>query len=270
MTDTSTTAAEPVVEQIDTSGDNANAADLHIEQAAGEGEAEADAGETAEVGDGTATTETTETETPAKPPKEDWKTRRFKQETAKRHDAERKLEAAQALIESMRNGGDGEDAKPELTEAEVERRANVKAQEIASKTGFQAAVQKTLSTGAAEFTDFNDHCNMLADMGANDRPEFLQAIVDEDNGHKLLQHLGQNPEEAERILSLPSLKMAAAIAKLSVEIDKPKPPKPVSAAPAPIKPIDGRARVAPAPDKMSDAEFDAFFAEKEAKRRAAR
>lgn len=262
MTDTSTPAveAEPLVTTENEPVDNHDAADLAAE---GEPEPEpvTEPEPTAE-----AEPEPQEEDQP-KPKKESWELRRFKQENAKRHEAERKLAAAEAALAAALAGTEptAEQQQPErLTQAQIDQRAH----EIVQANTFKASLDATLAAGAKEFgtNEFNEACNLLADIGANDRPEFLQTVIAEENGHKLLQHLGQNPDEAERILSLPPLRMASALAKLSVEMAKPK-PTPVSAAPAPIRPLDGRARAEPTPDRMNDDEFTDFFEKKMAAKR---
>lgn len=275
MTDTATAAAESVAEVIDASEpqDNANAAELHEQAVAAAAaaetpEPEAEAGEVVEAetpeGETTETAEQSEAEKPAKTKAEhqrDAFQKRLNKEVAKRHDSERALEAAKLELEALRTPatetGETPAPKPGLTEAEIERRAA----QIVEQRAYQASIQQTVQSGETEYgkAEFTEACNLLADMGANEKPEFLQIVTDTENGHKVLAHLGENPDEAERIIALPPLKMAAAIARVSMELGKPAKAAPVSAAPVPIKPLDGRARATPTPDKMDEAEFDKFF-----------
>ncbi len=62
------------------------------------------------------------------------------------------------------------------------------------------------------------------------------AIVSSDNGPQLAYHLGKNPAEADRIASLPPAMQLMELGKLEARLTAPT-AKPVSAAPAPIKPI---------------------------------
>jgi len=131
-------------------------------------------------------------------------------------------------------------------------------QEFASKEAFEAAVaaeaqrraaaamaqQRTtgfIKAGEAEYKDFTDRCNVVASLGAGDRPDFMEIITDPSvlpDGHKVIAQLAENPEEAARILALPPLAMAAALVKFQADNSKSAPSRPISSAPPPIKPID--------------------------------
>jgi hypothetical protein len=213
---------------------------------------------------------------PAKPKAKTWEQRRIDELTRARREAERTaaalkadLDTAMALVEAARRG----EAAPETPTAptavpkdEIERRAA----EIAAEREYQRQITSTISAGDKEFgREFTDSCNTLADLGANERPEFMQIVTDTDGGHKVLQHLGQNPEEADRILRLPPHKMAMEIGRISDKLNKPK-EVPVSKAPEPIKPIEGDARVVKSPDEMDDEEWFKWRAESKAKARQAR
>lgn len=78
------------------------------------------------------------------------------------------------------------------------------------------------------------------------------AIIDSDTPAKLMAHLAQNPDEAERIARLSPARQAAEIGKLETKLaSAPK----VSNAPAPIKPIGGAQGGTKNPSEMTDAEF---------------
>jgi hypothetical protein len=68
---------------------------------------------------------------------------------------------------------------------------------------------------------------------------FLQEVMETDSPAKLLHHLGQNPEEAERLSGLSATRRAVALDRLAAQLaaEKPK-PKPISKAPEPIKPVN--------------------------------
>jgi len=210
-------------------------------------------------------------EEPPKPKARGWEQRRIDELTKARREAERERDAYKALVEASRQAGDPE-AQPEpvapaaLPPSEVERRA----EQIATQREYQRQINGIVAAGDKEYgREFTDSCNTLADLGANDKPEFMQIVTDTENGHKLLQHLGQNPEEADRVLRLPPLKMAQEIARIADRISKPA-PTPVSAAPAPIKPIDGNARVVKSPEDMTDDEWFEWRAKAKAEKRGAR
>jgi hypothetical protein len=78
-------------------------------------------------------------------------------------------------------------------------------------------------------------------------PALLEAVTQLPDAHKVLHQLGQNMDEAARILSLPPVPMAVALARLS---QSPAKAKPVSNAPPPIKPIDGAPTGSKDPEDM--------------------
>lgn len=211
-----------------------------------------------------------------KPKVKTWEQRRIDELTKARREAERtaaalkaERDAALALAEAARRGDAAPEATPAPTavpQAEVERLAN----EIAAKRDYERRITSLVESGDKEFgREFTDSCNTLADLGANERPEFMQIITDTDAGHKVLQHLGQNPEEADKLLRMPAHKMAMEIGRISDRLSKPK-EVPVSKAPDPIKPIEGDARIVKSPDEMDDEEWFKWRAESKAKARAGR
>jgi len=80
-------------------------------------------------------------------------------------------------------------------------------------------------------------------MGFGDRADFMEIVTDPDiipDGHKVLSALAADPDEARKIAKLPPAKMAAALVRYQANMKQPE--KPISSAPAPIKPIGGTAK----------------------------
>lgn len=104
------------------------------------------------------------------------------------------------------------------------------------------AAQSVQATAAQKATKLFQDAESL---GGFDRDEFTElpisdavrdAILDSDVGGKLIHHLGQNPQEAQRIANLPAARQAAEIGKLEMKLST---PVKTSKAPEPIKPIGG-------------------------------
>jgi len=124
---------------------------------------------------------------------------------------------------------------------------------VKQEASRQIAAEKTkergqgfLNAGVKDYGGdaFTEKCNMVAAMGAGDSPEFMQLITDPEiipNGHKVVAALADNPEEAQRILSLEPIKMAAALTRFAA-MPAAKAPAPLSSAPAPIRPVGGTAK----------------------------
>lgn len=119
------------------------------------------------------------------------------------------------------------------------------AQDIANNNAFQATVVKEIETGRSNHSDFDQVAQNLQKFGELPRT-FVEAVVATERGSDVLYHLGQNVAEADRILSLPPMAQAVALAKLADTIAKPAPAKIVSSAPAPIAPkVGGTSRNTP-------------------------
>ena len=154
---------------------------------------------------------------------------------------------------------------PEFQKAVRDEAAQIAATEVA-----KSRTDAMLKTGHAAYKDFGERCNVVASLGAGDRPDFMQVVLDPNviaDGSKLIGQLAENPDEAARILALPSLQMAAALVKFETEHSKPIPPKPLSAVPPPIKTVDGQSRANDEPsDKDSMAEYARKYHAKQAEK----
>lgn len=178
---------------------------------------------------------------PSKPAKKPWFQERIDELTRQRRDAERERDELKAKIPA-------EEAEPAAFDPK-NFDALVKEEAIrlnaAEKT--KARTKGWWDAGAKEFGGevFNDKCATVAAMGAGDSPEFMQIITDPDvipDGHKVVAALADNPDEAQRILGLPPIQMAAALTRFGATATVKAAEKPLSSAPAPIKPIGGSAK----------------------------
>ncbi len=102
---------------------------------------------------------------------------------------------------------------------------------------FNRKADEMYSAGAEKFDDWKDAVDTLVVSGFMNK-DLLDAAMAVDGGTEVLHHLGTNLDEAERINALPPIRKAAEMAKLSQTLTAPR-NVPVSAAPAPIKPIAG-------------------------------
>lgn len=194
---------------------------------------------------------------PAKPDKTkpplDWKERRRIEETNKRRAAEARAEAAEAELAKLRSAtpaATSEAPKPTpaatLTpeQAKAAAKAELEAEHRARE--FEAATGRILEDGQKNIPDFEAaRQEMVANFGdqLNARPDFFEALIGDDvpNAHDVFYTLAKDPEQTEKLLSMPPLRMAKEIARLSEKLAKPATPepKPISKAPAPVKPVGG-------------------------------
>ncbi|MCA8326172.1 hypothetical protein [Burkholderia cepacia] len=166
-------------------------------------------------------------------PKNDWVQRRIDQLTREKHEEKRRCEALEARLRELQPDATTTTAQPMTAEQIRAEAARLVAQEK-----FDAACNKVFDAGKTEFPDWDTSLRTFQMLGGASQ-DFLEAVTSMDAGHKVLHHLGQNPEEAERLLSLPPLRMALELARLETTVGQVK-PKPVSNAPAPINPVGGR------------------------------
>src|SRR6267154_544322 len=167
-----------------------------------------------------------------------------------------------------------EDGSLTLTEEEVERRAELKAEEKLGARQFQKAVDNLAKGANALDKEFNKNIKIVTDEIALLPPVMIGILEDLENeagknvGAEVLVYLSKNIDAYEDIYSLSEGRMALKLQNLANKITK-KPAKPVSQVPAPNIPVGGNNVQSPLNDKMSDDEWIAKRnAEVAAKRRA--
>ena len=190
--------------------------------------------------------------------------KRFNEITAKRYEAERAARAAEdarkateaknaellAELAKRNTTPVTEPAKAIVPEEEIEKRAKVMATQIAQTNEFNKACNNIAVSGKAAFKDTWDtdlkNLNMVGALGQGAPTEFLETVVELKSPEKILHHLGQNLEEAERIVKLPPKKMTLEMARIEAQLNAPAPVAtvPISHAPTPVIPVAGTGKVA--------------------------
>lgn len=194
---------------------------------------------------------------PEKPKQVPWFQRRIDDLTREKWDERRRADALQSALDAIPRTEpvEGEQPRetkpaPALTSTDVERRAA----ELVAANEFNRRCDETYEAGAKAHPDFDSALKSFQLLGGLP-PALIEAAQEAGDAHEILYQLGKNPDEAARILGLSPVRMAAAVAKLATAQPT---PRPISSAPAPIKPIDGKARGEPDPEKMSMAEWVAW------------
>lgn len=168
-----------------------------------------------------------------------------------------------------------DDEPKQLTEDEVETRAEVRAREI------------------AELKQFNDQCNAVFEKGVKANKEFaasfkglteeigqpfdakgkptsmMAAILDADEPHKVILHLAEDPELAAEIAALSPTKQIRRIAKIEADLEEAAKPK-QSSAPKPVQPVKASPDVNSAPDPKDTARWIEYENQRELAQRAKR
>lgn len=173
--------------------------------------------------------------------KEPWFQKRIGELTREKYEARRAAEEAQREAEQYRayvaqlQQGQQPELQPKQPEVDVRTLAQQEAARMVAEQRLSESIDKVWHSGKSEFQDFDNAVANLQLVGAG--REFVELAVTFDAGHKLIHHLGSDLDEAARILALPPVQMARELTKLEFKLNQPPPPKPVSKAPAPIKPI---------------------------------
>lgn len=170
-------------------------------------------------------------------------------------------------------GDGGAPAKPAartFTQADVE----AEAARLAARTTFNRRVDDAVIAGRKAHADYDEAISAFKQVTGPVVPgDFLAAALETGEASELIYHLGKNPGEADRILSLPPIAQPVALANLAHEIKATKvaaaeAEPTVSKAPKPITPrVGGRAAAEPDLETMPMADFIAKRNEQE---RAAR
>ena len=216
-----------------------------------------------------------EAEKPAEPAPEDTAKRmrdfqdRIDALTREKWEARRDADArAQRLAELERPQQHPGDPQDPVEVAKQQLRAEQ------ARRDFDSACNRTFQAGKTEFPDFDQAVSALNAVGAGNRPDFLAAVTQLPEGHRVYRQLASNLDDAARVLSLPPIQMAVELARLAVSPaarEAAPPPRslapPVSNAPEPIRPIGGGSRGVPNLERVSMAEFIKIRDKEESERR---
>jgi len=229
--------------------------------------------------EGEAKTEATaEAKTEAKPASRDWREARIDVLTAKLRQAEAEARAAAAkTTATTETKALDPAANIRLDEAEIDRRASERAQQQSQWDSFNRSCNDAAQAGRLAFTDFDTRVGELRKLfDPNDPTQvanyngFLAAALETGEAPRLIHELGGDLNEAQRILSLPPLKMAVELTKRAARA-----PGQVSGAPKPITTVGSRgashAAIDPAdPDRSDGLSTKAWMERREAQVKAQR
>lgn len=169
-------------------------------------------------------------------PKTDWAQKRIDKLTWEKREGQRVNDALKTQLSQYQSTAQIADpATPESMQQAVHQQA----QQLVAQEKFNDACNRVFKAGVAESPEFERNLKTLQSVGEI-KSEFLEAITDMENGHRVLNHLGSNPELADSILAMPPLKQVMALARLESSLGK-SAPAPVSQFPAPINPVGSRA-----------------------------
>ncbi len=138
----------------------------------------------------------------------------------------------------------------EATLSEREKRQMAE-YEAAERRKTADSWHKRLVQATAEMPDFED---VLSSSDVPMTEPMQQLIMESEVGPKLAYYLATHPEEAQKIVGMPPIRMVAALGRIEERLESAPVKKPTSA-PPPLKPVGGRASAKKSPADMSDAEY---------------
>lgn len=191
--------------------------------------------------------------------------RRVGKEVAKRKALEDQNAELMARLEKLEAK---EEDKP-LTQAELNQKIQIEADKLANQKAQQIAFDNACNNlvGAAE-KENPGIMERLIELKDNidDLPRpMIDALLNIENGHSVLNHLTQNLDEAEKFYKMNPVKQALELGKLSAKLIAKK-NKPMTKAPAPVTPLIGGGKAVTTSMPTDNDSDDAWF-EKRAKTR---
>lgn len=196
-------------------------------------------------------------------PKVDNVQRRIDEITRKRHEevgrATARAEAAERELAALRTPKTDEPQPTTFRPEDIDRIANERAERLVSKREFDSKCAALVDSGSKEYgDDFDKAVKNLGSLQAivdekGEFTDFAKLVVDTDEPHKMLKHLGDNPDEAARILNLSPTQQAREIGRLEARLStQPATPPAVSKAPPPPSHVGSRNASSTAPSDKDD------------------
>jgi len=195
-------------------------------------------------------------DTPPEPKDEEPKPRLTREERRAAH-LSAQLTALRAEVDRMRQAQPPTGLQPPQpwpqTPEELERLIEERSELKAAQKAAQARADAFHRAGQAANPDWRERCQALMDMGADGA--FSQLLVEMDDGAKVAAALADDPEAMERIAAIRTergraISLGMYAAKLAEQAPPARPaPRRASAAPAPIRPVNGS--VNPTPNEYS-------------------
>jgi hypothetical protein len=117
-----------------------------------------------------------------------------------------------------------------------EKTLESRAAQIAAEREFNRTCDEIAFKGKETFPDFDSKIANFQKLGGLP-PALIEAAIEAGPSHQILHYLGEHMDEAAKVLVMPPLKMAVAVAKLGDKLTKVKSTSQVD---EPIRPLTGR------------------------------
>lgn len=147
-------------------------------------------------------------------------------------------QALQAQPQVDADGNPIQQQQQPLRQQQAPQDLQAMAAQIAAQNEFNRQVDSEVQRGRGVHSDFDQVAANLQRFGELPRT-FVEAAMATGKGAEVMYHLGGDIAEADRILSMPLMSQAVALAQLAGTIKAPEPAKKVTSAAAPIVPKVG-------------------------------
>ncbi len=188
--------------------------------------------------------------------KPNWQQKRFGELTKARNDAQvladnykRQNEELLSKLAAKSSEKEDDGTVKRLSEDEINALAESKAQKMleqaVAQREFATKAQAILNKGPKEFNDFDDSLSNLKNSFGDKWDAAVDYLVDGiDDAHKVIHFLGNDLDEANRILALSPARQIAEFKKIELEMNKPvqKTVKEVSKLANPINPVNDKSK----------------------------
>jgi len=181
--------------------------------------------------------------------KQPWFMRRIARLSNERNELRRRAEMAEAAAERPAPSEDGDDDEDE--DRRVQSLAEARAAQIVSDEELARRSNEVYDKGISVYPDFKVALQTFTLYGGlkqlNDEMGFLDALMQTSDPTKVLVEIGRDKELAEELLGEDNRRAPspAAIARLTLKLDKIAGSRAKSKAPAPVTPVGGRGPASP-------------------------
>lgn len=124
------------------------------------------------------------------------------------------------------------------TDAKAQAETQVQSLHTEAQAEWEERAADMRDAALKKYTDFDEKVGLAVAMAQTLPNPAVEAAIREDDGADLAYWLGNNPEEARRIMAKPPYQAAIDLGRISAAIPQAK-PKTTSTAPPPITPVRG-------------------------------
>lgn len=99
-------------------------------------------------------------------------------------------------------------------------------------------VHRTVENGRKEIPDFDEKSAVFMALGGQERPELIFAVAHHPAGHKIVDHLYDDPDTLVKLAKMPLPAMTAEVKKLGNKLTNPPAQQPKAGGQAHTKQVD--------------------------------